>query len=326
MKKLINLFISCVVAYGTACAMNNELPQLHLAARDGNVEFIVTLHPSQAQVNQQYFGLAPLHYAAANGHQAVAQALIDAGADVDKQNRFLETPLHYTASRGHQATAQTLIKAGATVNKKDENGETPLHMAILYDHKTVIETLLEAGADVSIQNKLGWAPLHFAASTGDPAVVKALIAAGANVNQQTNEGETALLFAKTPVIAQILIDSHAHINQKASHSRTPLTNAKLMISNYTRVANVSSPLINRPNVNQQYIRDLNSECETVIRNYQGIFNIITDHLAQNEKLARNEILSLLGALHLRLGANSLWGNVPQWIFRDIFELLKTCER
>ena len=51
------------------------------------------------------------------GIKAIAQALIDAGANVNQQLHDGSTLLHWAAENGHQTVVQALIAAGANVNQ-----------------------------------------------------------------------------------------------------------------------------------------------------------------------------------------------------------------
>ena len=63
--------------------------------------------------------------------------------------------MHLAAYNGHQAVAQVLIVAGADVNQQDHDGRTPLHLAVLSDHQAVVQALIAAGANVNQQDN-GW--------------------------------------------------------------------------------------------------------------------------------------------------------------------------
>ncbi|CAJ1422437.1 unnamed protein product [Effrenium voratum] len=55
--------------------------------------------------------------------------------------------LHLVTMQGHHAVAQCLLEAGADENKGDNTGSTPLHFAALQGHRAVARCLLEAGAE-----------------------------------------------------------------------------------------------------------------------------------------------------------------------------------
>eukprot|EP00731_Ephydatia_muelleri_P016141 Em0009g565a len=86
----------------------------------------------------------PLYTAAENGHTAVVEMLLKAGADMNK------TPLYTAAENGHTAVVEMLLKARADMNK------TPLYVAAANGHTAVVEMLLMAGADVNKGSNWCW--------------------------------------------------------------------------------------------------------------------------------------------------------------------------
>ena len=58
-------------------------------------------------------GATPLYFAAKKGHEAVARALIEAGADISMVTVNGRTPLYTAAHNGHTAIVQILRDAGA---------------------------------------------------------------------------------------------------------------------------------------------------------------------------------------------------------------------
>ena len=75
-------------------------------------------------------GWTPLHWAARWGHTEVAQALLEAGADVNAKNELGQTPLDMAAEEGEidmilllakaaQAQAQAEAQAAATPYKQE---------------------------------------------------------------------------------------------------------------------------------------------------------------------------------------------------------------
>jgi ankyrin repeat protein len=88
--------------------------------------------------------LTPLHVAASRGQSAVAQLLIDYGADACGQNNDNEwTPLVFASYRGHTDVAKVLIGNGAGVTAEDGN---PIHFAGQRKHKEICRLLVEHGA------------------------------------------------------------------------------------------------------------------------------------------------------------------------------------
>jgi ankyrin repeat protein len=72
------------------------------------------------------------------------------------------TPLVFAAREGHEDTARALLDAGAPVNESTEYGWTPLLTAVNNRHYKLAAMLIEHGADVNAANKGGWTPLYLA--------------------------------------------------------------------------------------------------------------------------------------------------------------------
>lgn len=127
-------------------------------------------------------GLAPLNEAASQGHLAVAQFLLDHGADVEVKNPYEWTPLHFAANNGHKAIVELVLSHKARVNATERGGKTPLHLAAEKGYRSVIEVLLERGAEVNARDNNGASPLHYAVGDGFRSVSELLLAKGANPN------------------------------------------------------------------------------------------------------------------------------------------------
>lgn len=106
------------------------------------------------------------------------------------------TALHYPAFFGGDdaaVIAQALIDAGADVNARSDNelAVLPLHSAVAGDRDDIAAVLIAAGADVHATQPHDWTALHAAAQNGASATVERLLAAGANPVVSTDAGRTA---------------------------------------------------------------------------------------------------------------------------------------
>ncbi|ESU18178.1 hypothetical protein FGSG_11425 [Fusarium graminearum PH-1] len=134
----------------------------------------------------------PLWYAAQNGHKAVVELLLAAGADVNAAaaSEHGRTALEAAAEGGHLKVIEKLLAAGADVNAAaaSKHGRTALQAAAEGGHLKVIEKLLAAGADANA------AALQAAAKEGYLEVIEKLLVAGADVNAAaaSEYGRTAL--------------------------------------------------------------------------------------------------------------------------------------
>lgn len=101
------------VCAGRDCAA----PRLHPA----NLHTInlFTLHPHTRTINSR---------AAHNGHLAVVERLLAAGARLDAADLGANTALHWAAMRGHVEVVRALVVAGADRSAANAQGRTPLDL------------------------------------------------------------------------------------------------------------------------------------------------------------------------------------------------------
>ncbi|MCX5924740.1 MAG: ankyrin repeat domain-containing protein [Candidatus Dependentiae bacterium] len=158
------------------------------AVRNGNTKTVNKMLASgSVDLNAVHsYGYSPLMVAAGKGYGAIVDALINAGAEVDKQNNQGKTALMLAVAGGHVSVMETLIQAGADVNKMDPKGVTLLMIAARRGDVAVVDTLIKARADVNkvVTTDSGLTPLMIAATEGHGAVVNALIKAGADPDKE----------------------------------------------------------------------------------------------------------------------------------------------
>jgi ankyrin repeat protein len=116
-----------------------------------------------ADVNaaESFQGQTALMWAAAEGHDAVVRALLEAGADPNRKGRVTTiderkhadhatggfTALHFAVRNGHEEAARTLVLGGADPTLTNGDGLTPTAVAITNDRFDLARTLLDLGAD-----------------------------------------------------------------------------------------------------------------------------------------------------------------------------------
>ena len=141
---------------------------------------------------------APVADAAMRGDVERVRTLLGEGADVNGAQGDGMTALHWAAERGDPALAELVLEAGADVAATTRLGAyTPLHLAAKGGHAAVVGQLLEGGADPSAGTATGGVqPLHFAAGAGSSDAVRALLAGGAPVDAREERwAQTPLMFA-----------------------------------------------------------------------------------------------------------------------------------
>jgi hypothetical protein len=125
-------------------------------------------------------GETPLHTAAERGAPLMAEALIDAGAEVNAVDDHGVTPLHRAMESFGSPVGLLLLQRGADVRARDREGRTPLHWASREDLIEMVGPLIDHGADMEATDDDARTPLHVAAIKGSLDAASALIAAGAN--------------------------------------------------------------------------------------------------------------------------------------------------
>ncbi|KAK3284889.1 hypothetical protein CYMTET_7481, partial [Cymbomonas tetramitiformis] len=108
-RRLLRSEVTCSAEDGTSPGALRE------AAERGDLRKLVDLlregvNPNDCE-EQDEDECSPLHVAAFHGHTKVAEALIEAGADIDARGNGLCTPLHVAAGNGFTETALALIEA-----------------------------------------------------------------------------------------------------------------------------------------------------------------------------------------------------------------------
>jgi len=101
-------------------------------------------------INKMTCGISELYFAASMGDAKLVDALIVAGADVNKAGLDECTPLQEAASNGYKKVVDVLIAGGADVNKACSSGWTPLAWAVTDSYETVVKALVIAGADITL--------------------------------------------------------------------------------------------------------------------------------------------------------------------------------
>lgn len=186
---------------------------------------------------QDQAGNTPLLAALQAGNIALADWLIEQGADIQISNHAGQTALHLALDQFTKATdsaelmqslpilVERLMKKGATIQSSDQAGNSPLHQLALQNCKTKLtcqvqlqfaQALLAAKAEVNSRNADGDTPLLLTAYSGNLDLAKFLLEHQAEVNATDQVGNQALSLAldyKHSALADTLVAQNADIQQ-----------------------------------------------------------------------------------------------------------------
>jgi ankyrin repeat protein len=194
-----------------ACKVGDEAKVRAMLAQD----------PALADLRAEN-GETPVTAALYRGHQAIVDAVLNAGAPVDV---FTAAAL----GRGEVLEAR-LDENPEALNAFSYDGWTPLHLAAFFGRLPIVTFLIGRGADLSARssNSINNTPLHAAVAGGRVESALALIEAGSDVNAPDGGGHTPLHIAAeagyVPIV-EALLRRHADPHAVDGEDRTPLARA-----------------------------------------------------------------------------------------------------
>ncbi|XP_049691669.2 E3 ubiquitin-protein ligase MIB1 isoform X1 [Helicoverpa armigera] len=202
---------------------------LQAAAQNGHVEVIRALVEAGADVDaEDRDGDRAAHHAAFGDEPAALRALAGAGADLSARNRRRQTPLHIAVNKGHLGVVRTLLQLAVHPSLQDSEGDTPLHDAISKKRDDMLTLLLEHGADMTLTNNNGFNALHHAALRGNPSAMKIMLGKLPRpwiVDDAKDDGYTALHLAALnnhAEVAELLVRGGARPDLQNANLQTAL--------------------------------------------------------------------------------------------------------
>ena len=173
-------------------------PLMH-AVKEKQPAVVATLLRVGAQVEiTDRNGASALSMAIDSGHVSVMQSLVQGKVDLWKSKAHDESLLVYAALNGKEAIAKALVNLG--IDPPDNNGSRSLAILAQLGKHSAVAVLLKAGADPGHKACDGHTAFTLAAANGRDAAASALLnctrTSAKTLQAQTdNQGRTALMLA-----------------------------------------------------------------------------------------------------------------------------------
>jgi ankyrin repeat protein len=143
--------------------------------------------------SQDETGATALHYACRGGFVGVCALLLRAGAQGSLRTVDGYTPFAYAVENGHEYMAELLIQKNQAFDGGDsEKGLSCIHFAAVQGMMGVLKFLLKRGTDPNCRSSVGWTPVHLAAQEGEINCIKLILKAGGRPDSANSIGVTPL--------------------------------------------------------------------------------------------------------------------------------------
>ncbi|XP_059217031.1 protein TANC2 isoform X2 [Stomoxys calcitrans] len=174
-------------------------------------------------------GELALTSAARNGCLNTVEVLLTRGANIDLHNKQGFTALGLSVKEGHWAVAERLLQSGADLDEPVTSArKTSLMIAAEEGHLEILEMLIERGANLETQDHEGFTAFSWACLRGRQTAAKILIEKGCNKNHADHNGRTGLDLAAyqgSAHLVQYLMDQGGNLEHVDCNGMRPLDRA-----------------------------------------------------------------------------------------------------
>lgn len=141
---------------GAACLISLTLLLVTVTACTDKKESAAETNDATASQKEVEPPQIDIHTAVVTGNLDAVKQHIAAGTNLNEKDPFGgSSPLITASVFGKTAEAQALIEAGADLNFKNNDGSTALHSSAFFCRPEIVKMLLDKGADKTIKNNYG---------------------------------------------------------------------------------------------------------------------------------------------------------------------------
>ncbi|XP_075868643.1 inversin isoform X2 [Nelusetta ayraudi] len=197
------------------------------------VRCILEAAPTESLLNwQDYEGRTPLHFAVADGNEAVVEVLTSyKGCNVTAYDNLFRTPLHWAALLGHARIVHMLLERNTSGTiPSDSQGATPLHYGAQSNNAETVGVFLSHPTVKDEPDLEGRTAFMWAAGKGSDDVIRTMLALTPHIdiNMADKYGGTALHAASLSghvSTVKLLLEKEAMVDSLDVMKHTPLFRA-----------------------------------------------------------------------------------------------------
>jgi ankyrin repeat protein len=138
--------------------------------------------------NGDQTGLRPIMLALLEERIDIANILIDAGCDLNCQDRHGTCILAYAVSKSSFSVAKKIIDGKCDINLKNNDGNSAFLFACAYGNMDLIKLLIHENCDVENKNNDGYSGFLLACHHGEISVIKMFFELNWNMNEKNFNG------------------------------------------------------------------------------------------------------------------------------------------
>ncbi|KAM8868838.1 inversin isoform 2-T2 [Spinachia spinachia] len=197
------------------------------------VRCILEAAPTESLLNwQDYEGRTPLHFAVADGNEAVVEVLTSyEGCNVTAYDNLFRTPLHWAALLGHARIVHLLLERNTSGTiPSDSQGATPLHYGAQSNNAETVGGFLSHPSVKDEPDLEGRTAFMWAAGKGSDDVIRTMLSLTPHIdiNMADKYGGTALHAASLSghvSTVKLLLERGAMVDSLDVMKHTPLFRA-----------------------------------------------------------------------------------------------------